>query len=78
MGCRYGRWLEIGLQLICWATGADLTISDWRLTALSRVFRNALGDVLEHTEISKKTLKLRRTVKIGKDGTDISTPSLTI
>lgn len=37
-----------GLQLICsseQATGADVPISDCRLTALSCVLRNALGNV---------------------------------
>ena len=48
MGCRYGRWLEIALQLICSSeqlTGGDVPISDCKLTALSCVLGNALGDV---------------------------------
>jgi len=48
MGCKYGGWLEIGLQFICsseQATRADVPISDCRLTDLSCVLRNALGDV---------------------------------
>jgi hypothetical protein len=66
MGCRYGGWLEIGLQLICsseQATGADVRISDCRLTALSCVLRNALGDVwgTENTEATQNS-------EIGKDG----------
>jgi hypothetical protein len=82
MGCRYGGWLEIGLQLIFsseQATGTEVSISDCRLTALSSVTKR-LTRRSGYTEVSmKKNTEATQNGEIGKDGKYVTnTSSLTM